>query len=155
MAHNLQPQFLAFFAFAVVLAGQGLQGFGKADKAEAEGAVLQHFRHAVVRAELLAVDPDTLPHQERVVKDLFGTLDLEPVQELPDDKVNARIQDLIEFLDVPVRFDPDSGQVDGRETQVAAPAGNFAAFVVHVSHHARAAAHVGHLGVVVARLVVL
>ena len=155
VADDLKAQLLALLAFAVVEAGEGFQGLGQADEADAEGAVFQDFGHAVVGAQLLGVDPDALAHEEGVVPDLLGALNLEPVEQLADDQVDALVQNLVELLDIALGLQADAGQVDGGEAQVAPAAGDFLGPVVDVAHDPGPAAHVGHLGVVVAGLVVL
>ena len=152
---DLIAQLIAFLTLAVMLAGQGHQRLCQADEAHGEGAVLQHFGHRVVAVQLFRINPNPLPHQEGVVVSLFAALDLEPVQQLLDAQVNALIQDLVESLDIFLGLNADAGQVDGGKTQVAPAAGHLAVPVVDVAHHTGAASHVGHLGVVIAGLVIL
>ena len=71
------------------------------------------------------------------------------MEQLPGDQLHHGVQLLIEDLDVPVGLDAQAGQVDGGEAQVAPAAGYRLAGVVDVGHHPGAAAHVGHLGVIV------
>ena len=98
MADDLQAQLLAFRALAMVLAGEGHQGFGQADNAHAEGAVLEDFTHRLVHIQLFAVDPHALAHKEGVIAALFGGLDLEAVEQLADDQVDLLVQHLVEAV---------------------------------------------------------
>ena len=69
-----RPRFCARLALAVVLADQGHQRLRKADEADGERAVLEHLAHLVVPAQLLAVQPHALPHEEgEVVAPSCGT----------------------------------------------------------------------------------
>ena len=148
-------QLVAFLTLAVVLAGQGHQGFRQADEAHGEGAVLQHFGHGIVAVQLFRIDPNPLSHKEGVVIRFFTALDFKPVQQLLNAEVDALIQDFVELLDILLGLDANAGQVDGGEAQVAPAAGHLAVLIVDVAHHTGAAAHVGHLGVVIAGLVIL
>ena len=64
---------------AMVLAGEGHQGFGQADNAHAEGAVLEDFTHRLVHIQLFAVDPHALAHQEGVIIYFLAALNLKAV----------------------------------------------------------------------------
>ena len=155
VADDLIAELPALLALAVVLAGQRLERFGKADEADGERAVLQHLRDRIVAVELFGIDPHALSHQERVVVRLLAALDLEAVHQLLLDEREPRVEQLVKLFDVALCLDAQPRQVDRGEAQVAAPAGDLARRVVHVAHHARAAAHVRHLAVVIAGLVVL
>ncbi len=155
VADNPEAELLACLALAVMLARQGLEGFGQADEADAQCAVLEHFGHAVGPLEPVAAEPHALAHQKRIVVDFLGALNFEAVQELADHQVDAPVQNRIELFHVAVRLNADARQVDGGEAQVAAAAGYLAASVVDVAHHAGAAAHVGDFRIVVAGFVVL
>ena len=63
-ADDFEAQGLGVFAFAVVHAHEGLEGFGQADKADGEGAVLKHFADAVVPVQFVRIDPDAFAHEE-------------------------------------------------------------------------------------------
>ena len=91
-ADDLKSECLRLGAFAVVRAGQRLQALGKADEADGERAVLEHLAHLVVRAELFGVQPDALPHQEGEIAHAAAALDLEPLEQLADDKVEHLIK---------------------------------------------------------------
>ena len=52
VADDLIAELPALLALAVVLAGQRLERFGKADEADGERAVLQHLRDRIVAVEL-------------------------------------------------------------------------------------------------------
>ena len=117
--------------------------------------MLQHLAHLVVRTQLIAVQPHALSHQEGVVIHAFGGLDLEPIQQLLRDQRHHLVQLLIEQLFVMMRFDRQTRQVDGGEGQVAAAVADLVFRIVHIAHHAGAAAHGRHLGFGMAGLVVL
>ena len=67
--------------------------------------------------------------------------------------VDVLVEELVEFLDVALRFERELRQVDRREGEVAAAAGFF--WAVDVAHDARAAAHRRDVAVVVALFVIL
>ena len=154
MADDLQTQRLRILALAVMLAGERLERLGQANKADRQRAVLEHLAHLVVPAELLAAQPHALTHQERAVVDVLGGLNLEARHKLIDGEVDQAIQLAPEEVHVALRADGDAGQVDRGEAQIAAAIGDFLIAVIDVGHDARAAAHIGHFGFGMARLVV-
>ncbi len=152
---DLQAQLVAFLAFAVVLAGQGFQGFRQADKAHGKSAVLQKLRHGIVAAQLFRIDPHALAHQEGIIIGLLTALDLETVQKLLNTQVDALVQDLVKFLDIALGLNADARQVYGGKAQVSPAAGCFPLSVVDVAHDSGAAAHIGNFGIVISGLVIL
>ena len=105
----------------MVLSGERLERLCQADKADAEGPVLEYLSDVVLRAQLVGIEPDPLAHQEGIVIDLLAALDLEAVQQLADHQIDALIQQFIEALDVPLRLNPDARQVDGGKLRLPRP----------------------------------
>ena len=155
MADDGETERLRLFGFAMVLADERFEAFGEADEAHGKGSVLQNFGDFVVGADFLGVDPDALSHEERIVASLLGALNLEAVQELADDKLREAVQLAVEYIEVALGEKRKARQVDARKREVAAAAGDFALGIEDIAHDARAAAHVGDLGVVVSLFVVL
>ena len=147
VAHDLQAEVLGLAAFAVVRTDQSLEAFCQADEAQGQGAVLEHLPHFVVRAELVRVNPDPLPHQEGVVAHLFLALDFKAFEQLADDEVDLAVEILKEPFDAPVAADRDPGEVDRGEGEVAAAEHHLAVRVIGIGHYAGTAAHIRHLGV--------
>ena len=139
----------------MVRAGQRLQALGKADEADGERAVLEHLAHLVVRAELFGVQPDALPHQEGEVAHAAAALDLEPLEQLADDKVEHLIKAAEKGLAVAACQNGEPRQIDGRKGEIAAPRRDLAGGIVGVCHHTRAAAHIGDLRFGMALFVIL
>ena len=144
VADDFKAEVLRPLALAVVLADKRLQAFCQPDEAHGQRAMLEHLAHLIVPAQLFAVDPHALSHQEGIIAHALAALDLEAIQQLVDHQVHHVIQRIEEGVQVVVGLDGQSGQVDGRKAQVAAPIGDFLLGVVLVGHHARAAAHVGN-----------
>ena len=155
MADDLQAQLLGLVAFAVVDADQGLQGLGQADEAHGQGAVAQDVGHGIVRPQGLGIHPHALAHEEGIIAHLFAALDLEAVEQLAEDQVDALIQHIVELVQVALGLQAQSRQVDGGEGQVAPAAGDLAAGIVDVADDPGAAAHVGHFRVEVALFIIL
>ena len=65
------------------------------------------------------------------------------------------IEQLIERFHIALRFNADARQVDGGEAQIASAAGDFLCVIKYIAHDARTAAHVCHLGVIIAGFIVL
>ena len=130
----------------MVLAGQGPQALGQADEAGGQGAVLQHVALHVGGRELLGIDPHALAHEERRVVHVLASLNLEALVQLTGHELQLGVEQVEEQVDVALGADGQTGQVDGRERQVAAAGRHLAIGVVHVAHDAGAAAHVGDLG---------
>ena len=154
VADNLEAQFLGGLGFAVVLAGKGHQGFGKADETDGKGAVLDDLAHGVFPAQLVGIDPHALSHEEGEVLDLAAALDGETFHEL----VAHQLQHAVQFLEEQVHglhLDGDAGQVDRSETQIATAEADFAGRVVVVADHAGTATHVRDFRFRVTRLVIL
>ena len=154
-ADDLKSECLRLGAFAVVRAGQRLQALGKADEADGERAVLEHLAHLVVRAELFGVQPDALPHQEGEIAHAAAALDLEPLEQLADDKVEHLIKAAEKGLAVAACQNGEPRQIDGCEGKVAAPRRDLAGGIVGIRHHTRAAAHIGDLRFGMALFVIL
>ena len=155
VADDLQSQLLRALALAVVLADERHQRLRQTDEADGQRAVLEHFAHLVVPAQLLAVHPNALAHQERIIAHLLARLNLKAFVELLKHQIHPLVQRLEEQLDVALALNGDARQVDRREGQVAAAVADLARRVVHVANHAGAAAHVGDFRLVVAGLVIL
>ena len=96
-------------------ADKRLQALGKADEAHGQRAVLQDFRHAVVRLQGVGVDPNALPHQERVIAGALRALDFETMQQLADHQVDDVVEAVEELLLVAVGLDGETRQVDAGE----------------------------------------
>ena len=77
MADDIEAELLTLGGFAVVLAGHGHQCFGETDEANGQCAVFDDIAKLVVRAEFIAANPVTLPHQEREVFDFLIGLEFE------------------------------------------------------------------------------
>ena len=82
MADDLKSQLLSLHGLPVMLSHEGLQAFGKADKADGESSVLQHLSHRVLRFQLFGIHPDALLHEKRIIPHLSGALDQITVIEL-------------------------------------------------------------------------
>ena len=154
-ADDLKSECLRLGAFAVVRAGQRLQALGKADEADGERAVLEHLAHLVVRAELFGVQPNALPHQEGEIAHAAAALDLEPLKQLADDKVEHLIEAAEKGLAVAACQNGEPRQIDGREGKVAATRRDLAGGIVGIRYHTRAAAHIGDLRFGMALFVIL
>ena len=76
IADDLQAQVLGLLRLPVVLADEGLEALRQADKAHRQGAVLENLAHRLVHVQLVGVQPHALAHEEGIVADLFGGLDL-------------------------------------------------------------------------------
>ena len=139
----------------MVRAGQRLQALGKADEADGKRAVLEHLAHLIVRAELFGVQPDALPHQEGEIAHAAAALDLKPLEQLADDKVEHLIEAAEKGLAVAACQNGEPRQIDGREGKVAAPRRDLAGGIVGIRYHTRAAAHIGDLRFGMALLVIL
>ena len=152
---NLQALLLHLVALAVVMAVQGGQRLGKADKADREGAVFEHLAHLIVGTQLVAVQPYALPHQEREVVDPLGRLNLKAVEQLVGHQIEHLVELLVEQLLVVVGLDGQARQIDRGEGQVAAAVADLAGRVIDVAHDAGAAAHSRHLRLGMAGFIVL
>ena len=95
MADNLEAELLRRFRFAVVLAREHHQGFGKADETDGERTVLDDLAHGIFPAELIGINPHALPHEEREILDLAAALHGEAFHEL----VAHQLQHAVEFLE--------------------------------------------------------
>ena len=146
MAHDLQAQALGLGGLAVMLAGEGHQALGQTDEAGGQRAVLEHLALLVGGRELFGIDPHALAHEERRVVHVLASLNLEALVQLTGHELQLGVEQIEEQVDVALGADGQTGQVDGRERQVAAAGRHLAIGVVHVAHDAGAAAHVGDLG---------
>ena len=146
MAHDLQAQALGLGGLAVMLAGEGHQTLGQTDEAGGQRAVLEHLALLVGGRELFGIDPHALAHEERRVVHVLASLNLEALVQLTGHELQLGVEQVEEQVDVALGADGQTGQVDGRERQVAAAGRHLAIGVVHVAHDAGAAAHVGDLG---------
>ena len=117
--------------------------------------MLQHFGDGIVRPQGVGIHPHALAHEEGIVAHLFAALDLEAVQQLAEDQVDALIQHGVELVDIALGLQAQTGQVDRGEGQVAAAAGDLAFRIVDVADDAGAAAHVGHFRVEIALFIIL
>ena len=77
------------------------------------------------------------------------------MQKLADDKINHVVQKAEELVHIPLCQKGKPWQIHGSKGQIAATTGHLARGIVDIAHDAGAAAHVGHLGIVVPRTVVL
>ena len=143
VADDFQPKILRALALAVVFADQRLQAFRKADEAHGKRAVAQYGANLIVPAQLIAVQPDALSHQERIIAHQFARLNFKSIHQLIDHQRHHVIQQIEEYIDIVVRLDRQPGQIDRSKAQIAAPVGNFLFRIAVIRHHARAAAHVG------------
>ena len=139
----------------MMLADECLEAFCETDEAHGERAVLEDLGDAVIRSDGLGVNPDTLADEERIVAAALGTLDLEAMQELTENQLGDFIKSFVELLDIALGLDGQARQVDAGKAQIAAAAGDLALRIVDVAHDPCPAAHVGNLGIVIIRLVVL
>ena len=120
-----------------MLADQGDQRLGKADKSDGEGAVLEHLCDLIVRPQLVRIEPNALSHEEREVEHLFLSLDAEAVEQLLDDQIDALIEQLKEQVDIFIGQDAQPWQVDRGIGEVAAAGGNFPGRIVDVCPYRR------------------
>ena len=112
-------------------------------------------RTSSLGTEFIAVQPHSLPHQEREVVHPLAGLNLKPVEQLAADQLHHGIQLLVEKLLVPMALDRKARQVDRGEGEVAAGIGDLTAGIIDVAHDPGTAAHRGDLSLGVAGLVVL
>ena len=152
-ADDLETERLGGFAFAVVLADQGDETFGKTDEAKCQRTVADDGIDFIVPPQLVGIDPDTLSHKERHVLDFAMSLDLESVHELADDQVGGVIKLFEEEIEIAVGLDAESGEVDGSEGEVSPATGDLILRIPRVGHDAGAAPHIGDFGVIVAGFV--
>lgn len=66
--------------------------------------MLEHLAHLVIRAKLAGINPNALPHQEGIVAHLLFRLDLQPLKQLIDDKIDFAVKILKEEINVAVRL---------------------------------------------------
>ncbi len=71
MADDFEAELLRFGALAVMMARQRDEAFGKAAEADGVRRMLEDVLDAVRRLELVAVHPDALPHEERIIVDML------------------------------------------------------------------------------------
>ena len=138
---NLQALLLHLVALTVMMAVQCGQGLCQSDKADREGAVFEHLTHLIVGAQLVAVQPYALSHQEWEVVDALGCLNFKAIEQLIGNQIQHLVQLLIEYLLVVVGLDGQTRQVDRGEGQVSAAVADLTARVIDVAHDAGAAAH--------------
>ena len=122
---NLDTQLLCLVALAVMMAHEGNQALGKADKADAQGALVDDTFHTVVGAEFAGTVPQ-LRHEQRELL-CHGSLlvlearikltgsDFQHIVELGKEAIDA----LLLVLDTHA-LDGQLDDIDGRERQVAA-----------------------------------
>lgn len=101
-------------------AAQGFQALRQSDKADGQGAVLEHLAHAVIPVQLFGIQPHALAHEEGEVVDLFVGDDFKALQKLLMHQVQHALQLLKEPLHVALCLDGDAGKVDGGEGEVSA-----------------------------------
>src|SRR5699024_9584793 len=109
-AHNLEAKLLRLLGLAMMLADERLEALRKADEPYGQRAVLEHFAHFIVRAEPIRIDPDALPHQERIILALLARLDFEALKKLLEDQIHHLVQLSEKGIDVMVRKDAEAGQ---------------------------------------------
>ena len=117
--------FLHCVALAVVVSVQRDQRLGQADEADAQCSVLEYLAHLVAGAQLFAVQPDTLAHQEREVVYALFALDGETVVQLADDKLHHILELFIEQRFIAVALNGQARKVDGGEAEIAAAVGDL------------------------------
>ena len=140
---DLQPQLLRPFILTVVLAGEQLQGFSQADKADGEGAVLDRLADLIVGGQVLRTQVELLPHQEGQIPQLQARNHPKAVDQLPGRQAQHPVQlHKKEFLPA-LAVQGQPGQVDRCRGDIAATGRNFGA--VAVADNPAAAAHVGDL----------
>ena len=143
VGNDLQAQPLAALTLAVVLAGEGHQCLCKADEAHGQGAVLQNLPDLVVPAQLFAVQPHSLTHEEGEIADLLAALNFKPLQQLLHTDVHHMIQGVEKHVQIALGLDAQPGQIDGGKAQVAPLVADLTAGIVDIADDPGAAAHVG------------
>ena len=76
----------------MMLACQCLQCLCQTNESDAQCTMLQNLCYTVIHIQMLGINPDSLPHQKRIVSDNLGTLNLETVHQLTDDKIHHVVQ---------------------------------------------------------------
>ena len=152
---DVKTELLRFWGFTVMHADERFQAFCQTDEAHRKSAVLENFGDAVVLGKLLGIYPHALTHQEREVPYMLAALYLEAEHQLVHNQVHHIVQGSVELVQVAVRLDSKTGQVDGCEAEVAPAGDDLAGRVVNIADNSCAAAHVSGLGVVISGLVVL
>ena len=94
--------------------------------------MLEHLAHLVIRAKLAGINPNALPHQEGIVAHLLFRLDLQPLKQLIDDKIDFAVKILKEEINVAVRLDSKTGQVDRSKAQVPSATRGLARRIIYV-----------------------
>ena len=107
--------------------------------------MLEDLPDLVGPAQLLAVQPHPLAHEEGEVVHMLPGLDLKPLDQLVYAQVQLPVQLVKEGVQIPLGLDGDPGEVDGGKTEVAPLVALLAGGVVDVGNDAGAAAHVGDL----------
>ena len=87
--------------------------------------MLEYLAHLVAGAQLFAVQPDTLTHQEREVVYALFALDGETVVQLADDKLHHILELFIEQRFIAVALNGQARKVDGGEAEIAAAVGDL------------------------------
>ena len=88
----------------MVMSVKSGQRFSQANKADRQSSMLQHFPDLIIVAQLVRVQPHTLPHQEREIIDMLAGLDFKPVEQLLRDHLKHSVQLLVKQLFVSAAF---------------------------------------------------
>ena len=147
MRHDAEAELLGFFAFAMMVTGQGDKALGQTDETDAEGAVVDDRFDGAVGVEGIGAGPQARHEQwELLYESRF--LEIVTVAELSGGELEQVIEFGEEGLDALLglpnmhTFDGEAHDVDGGEGEVAAGNGSFGAEAI--LEHAGAAAHGGY-----------
>ena len=99
MADDGEAQLLTRCALAVVHSRQRHERLLEPDKTYTQRSVPEHLTDLLVHAKIIRADPHTLSHQERVIVDALFALDVKPVLQLAEDKVEFLVERCEEILD--------------------------------------------------------
>ena len=131
-----------------MLAGEGHQTFGQADKTYTEGALIDHALDSIVRAQMFGAVPEAC-HQQGELLGPGCLLEVKAFAEL----TGSDLEHFVEFLeetghallgiDDAHTLDSDTHDIDGREADIAASYRGL--FTETVFKHSCAATHSGYL----------
>ena len=148
MADDAKAESLRFGRFAMMLAGQSHQTFGKADEPDAECTLIDHGLNGLIRTQRVATVPKAR-HHERKLLGKRRLLKLKAVAELTRRDVKHRVKfgkepfDALLFILNHHALNGYAHNVDRRKREIAATDRSF--FAIAVFKHTRAATHRSHL----------
>ena len=159
---DVEAEFAGVDIFAVVLAGHSDEGFGEADEADGESAMLNDVAESIVRFEFFRAEPVALTHEEWEVADVLVGLEFETFEKFAGDEVHLFVEFFVEALPVgfladaggDAVFDADADEVDSGEAEVATAGYDAVGFRENRGEDAGAAAHGRDFGAIVAWFVV-